>query len=149
MTEYTWSLLKPVATCDEARRTARAGVIVPGWLALTYALAVMLIITTGSDTYGAAGATALVADLVALVLALALVRQVWVRQGLWSAVLAMAWFLLELAYKARDIAAGAPPVSGGFALIFLAIFAVGVLGLTATWRLRRLRRLSPDARVFD
>jgi hypothetical protein len=136
----SWNPFRTLEGQQEATSAARAGAELSGFVSVFYAVQVAFYLTTGSDTFGNAGAQTLLLEIAGMVGAAFVTWRILVAQSLWAAVVASTWFWLTLVATVFAGLHGQTSKIGwgiGLALIFDSISSV-----RGSWKLRSLRRRS-------
>ena len=129
-----------LTTETDALTAAKSGVVVGGWLALSYAIQPVVVLSTGWDKLSNGGALLLAVNLFLFALACLLIWRILVRQSLWAEVLATLWLALELTSKVRAAVNRHQDIDWGLRIIYVVLIVSAILGIRGSWKLRQLRR---------
>ena len=133
----------------QARGAARAGALVPLYIAMSYVVQLTTLAANGVDTYGNTGSWMLISHIGDVAFAAFLMWRILARQPLWAAIVAAAWYAFELTLKIAMVANGERQADAGIILMFVVIAAAAVVGIRGTLKLRQLRHSSGIAELFD
>lgn len=139
-----WNPFQSIQGEKEATDAANAGVVVAGFLALSYLVQAAFVYYTGKDTFGHSdGLVTFLADVSGILLAVYLGWMIRATQSLGAAIFTALWYAFELALKAMAIVEGLHKTNPGFIVMFAALFVAAILTVRGSWKLRQLR-LSPS-----
>ena len=133
----------------QALGAARSGALVSVYLALSYLVQLASLNSNGIDTYGNTGPWILISHIADVILAAFLTWLILARQPLWAAIVAAAWYAVELVLKIEMVLSGERQASAGLILIFVVIAAAAIIGIQGSLKLRQLRRSAGIAEQFD
>jgi hypothetical protein len=138
----SWNPFQKLDGDAEILSAAKSGVVVSGFLGLSYVLQVAFVYWGGKDTFGNVGLSTLIADVIGIILAAFLTWRIWARQPLWAAVFVALWFSVEMVMKGAAIVSGQQKTNAGWIFMFAALAAAAILGVRGSWKLRQSRRLA-------
>jgi hypothetical protein len=144
----SWNPFRTLEGQQEATSAAKAGAELSGFVSVFYAIQVAFYLTSGSDTFGNAGAQTLLLEIAGMVAAAFVTWRILVVQPIWATVVASTWFWLTLVTTVFAIFDGQTSKIGWG--ISFALIPDSISSVRGSWKLRSLRRRSlakPDAQT--
>lgn len=134
-----WNPFRTFADEADARRAARAGVIVCLYLLVSYAVQAVAIYQDEPGLLGQASMGALAAVVLPIAFAAFLTWTIWRHQRFWAAIVVAVWIVLEIGLKAILAASGAASVNTIFYVMLVACTVATIMAVRGSLTLGAMR----------
>jgi hypothetical protein len=134
-----WNPFRTFADEADARRAARAGVVVSLYLLVSYLVQAVALYQDARDTLDSAGMGAALSVVLPVAFAAFLTWTIWRHQRFWAAIVVAVWIVLEIGLKALMTLSGAASANVIFYVMLVVCAVATIMAVRGSFALGAMR----------